>query len=173
MDQLLAQANQFSDADTAAAATAIGMGILLLSCFGLVIGLGIQAAICWFVSNCFQSVPQEYRQQSPGMVWLLMIPLFNVVWNFFVYPKLAQSFKAYFDANGVQDVGDCGGQLAMGFCICVAGAVVLGFLPVLGFLSPLAALASVVLLILVLVKANDLKKRIPAGAGAPPAASAR
>jgi hypothetical protein len=58
----------------------------------LVIFLIIAILICLFLSSCLKRIPEEHRQQSPGMVWLLLIPCFAVVWNFFVYPKIAESF---------------------------------------------------------------------------------
>jgi hypothetical protein len=90
------------------------------------------------------------------MVWLLMIPCFNVVWNFFVWPKLANSYKSYFDSAGITDVGDCGYTLNMAYCI-VSACSVLAWIPCVGYLIGLAAL---VLLIICLVKAMSLKARI-------------
>lgn len=134
-------------------------------CVALVVGLAIQAVICWLVSTCYSRIPQQFREMEPGMVWLLMIPCFNLVWVFFVYPKLARSFKAYFDSVGKTDVGDCGAQLGLWYCICTACCII----PCLNYL---AAPASLVLLIIFLVKAWGLKDQIPASAasGAPPAA---
>lgn len=94
------------------------------------------------------------------MVFLLLIPCFNIVWNFFVYPKLADSFASYFRAQGRTDVGDCGRGIGMAYCICA----VCGVVPYLGLLAGLAAL---ILWIIFLVKAADLKGQIPE-AGAQP-----
>lgn len=88
------------------------------------------------------------------MVWLLLIPCFNLVWNFFVYPKLADSYKAYFDSVGRPEVGDCGKGIGLAYCICVACSIV----PYIGVLPALAAL---VLWIIFLVKAKELRDMIP------------
>ena len=90
------------------------------------------------------------------MVWLMMIPCFNLVWGFFVYPKLAESYEAYFRAQGRPDV-DCGRNLAMAYCILVCTSII----PYLGALTGMAGL---IVLILFLVKINDLKRQIPADA---------
>jgi hypothetical protein len=122
-------------------------------CGAAVVGLAIQAVICWYLSTCLKAIPEEHRKQQPNMVWLLMIPLFNIVWQFFVYPKIAESFKSYFDSIGRTDVGDCGKNLALVFCILVC----CGIVPYLNFCTGIAAL---VLFIIVLVRFGSLKGQI-------------
>lgn len=102
----------------------------------------------------YQRIPPGFRKLEPGLVWLLLIPCFHLVWNFFVYPRLAESFKAFFDSIGDRSVGDCGRDLGLGYAISSAVSVV----PLLGCLT---GVVSLVLLILFLVKANELKNRIP------------
>ena len=128
---------------------------------GCCIGLIIQAAICWFVSGIYRAIPEEHRAMPPGRVWLNMIPFVPLVFNFFVFPGLADSFKSAFRENPPgQDVGDCGRNLAMGYAIC-------SLLAVVPFLGCIAAPAALVLLILVLVKANTLKGLLGAEAADP------
>jgi hypothetical protein len=104
----------------------------------------------------YDRIPPNFRKMEPGLVWLLLIPCFGIVWNFFVYPRLADSFKAYFDSIGDTSVDDCGRDLAMGYAVCCAVSII----PFLGCLTSLAAL---VLIVLFLVKANEFKNRIPVG----------
>jgi len=127
----------------------------------LVVALAIQVAICWFLASCFQRIPLEYRRQEPGLVWLLLVPCLNLVWNFFVFPKLAESYRAYFEAQGRTDVGDCGYGIALAYCIAVAVTSVVGFIPIVSLINCLFGPALLVLLILFLVKAADLKGQIP------------
>ena len=129
------------------------MGIMGMLCCGGVVYLAIHAFICYLLFNDLKAIPAAHRKQEPNMVWLLMIPVFNLVWNFFVYPKISDSFKSYFDSVGRTDVGDCGKQIGLIYCIVFALSVV----PYLNFLTGPAAL---VLLILYLVKANELKNKI-------------
>jgi hypothetical protein len=129
-------------------------GIFLFAAVIILAMLAIKIAVCFFLSSCFRRVPPPHRQQEPGMVWLLLIPCFSIVWNFFVYPKLADSFASYFRAQGRTDVGDCGRGIGTAFCICAVCSVV----PYLGML---AALASLILWIIFLVKAAELKRQIP------------
>jgi hypothetical protein len=130
--------------------------ILIIAAIGgvfLLARLAIQAIICWYLAGCYRAIPEEHRLMQPGMVWLLMIPCFPLVWNFFVYPRLSKSYKAYFDAQGVTDVGDCSEQLAVAYAICVACTLLPG-------VGAAGVIASLVLLIIYLVKVSELKNRI-------------
>ena len=120
----------------------------------LLTSIVINVIICALLSTCYSRIPRQFRKQEPGMVWLLLIPCFNVVWNFFVYPQLADSFKAYFASVGRTDVGDCGRGIGLAYAICAACCIV----PCLNYL---AALATLVLLIIYLVKVMDFKSQIP------------
>jgi len=132
-------------------------GSMLLNCVGFAIGIAIMAAILYFVSTWLSRIPAEYRRQEPNMVWLALIPIFNLFWMFMVFPKVAESYQAYFQAQGVTDVGDCGRQIALWMCICVVASIV-------PFLNCLAFPVSLVLLIMTMVKFSDLNKRVSAAA---------
>ena len=122
-------------------------------CCAMIVVLAIQAVICYFVAGFFKAIPPEHRKQEPGMVWLLMIPIFGLVWNFFVFPRLSQSFQSYFAAQGRTDVGDCQAQMSLIYCILAACSII-------PYLGALAGLAALVILIINLIKYNDLKKQI-------------
>jgi uncharacterized membrane protein len=122
--------------------------------FALFVGIGLNIVVAALLYTDYQRVPASFRKLDPGLVWLLLIPCFNLVWNFFVFPKLSESFKAYFDSVGNTSVGDCGRDLGLGYAICSAVSII-------PFVGCLTALASLVLVILFLMKANDLKNRIP------------
>jgi hypothetical protein len=123
----------------------------------MIIVLAINVVACAVLHGCFKRVPAEHRKLEAGLVWLLLIPCFNIVWNFFVFPRLAQSYQSYFRAAGRQDVGDCGAGLGWAYAGCMLGACLP--LPILPFGIGLAAL---ILLVLFLVKATQLKNQIPA-----------
>ncbi len=129
--------------------------ILPLILGGLVclIVLGIHIWILWLLQRCFQSIPQEFRLMEPWQVWLMLIPCFNIIWGFFVYPRLSRSFKQLFDAYGEERhaTGDCGellGWLLPSFAIASAIPLLGGFL----------ALADLIILIAYLVKVNGMRK---------------
>ena len=80
-----------------------------------------------------------------------MIPCFNLVWNFFVFPRISRSYESYFRSMGRTDI-DGASQLGWLYCVCAAAAVV----P----LNQLAGLAGLVFLIVYLVKIDGLGKQV-------------
>jgi len=126
--------------------------LLIIAILGISLTvMAIPAVLAYVVLN---RIPMQFRRQSPGLAFLLLIPFFSLVWNFFVHPKVAESLKAYYDSRGAHPHGDCGGGLALWMCIC--GVAV--FIPFLGFV---AGIAGLVLLIMFYVKAFELSSRIP------------
>ncbi len=142
--------------------------IIGLVCFFIL----IKAVICWFLSTCIAKIPVQFRLLVPGIPWLFMLafvpclgPIFVAVFNFMFWPKLSQSFKAYFNSVGRTDVGDCGEGLANTYCIL--GAVI-AFVSVASWLISLAGLvnciawpAATIIWVILLVKAGQYKGMIP------------
>ena len=134
----------------------MGLGGAELMIILMIVGMlfvfsAIPAILAYIVLS---RIPPQFRKQQPGMAFLLLIPFFSLIWNFFVHPKIAESLKACFDAQGPHAHGDCGGSLALGFCICS----VCSLIPFVGFL---AGIAGLVLLILFYVKVFELSAKIP------------
>jgi hypothetical protein len=89
----------------------------ITSAIGMAIGLGILAVICYFTKKFMDAIPKEFHEFESWQVWLLMIPCWSIVWNFFVFPKMARSYQRLFKFYGVHDKGDCGHGMAMLYCI--------------------------------------------------------
>src|SRR5947207_2203521 len=141
--------NDLTPGQTAAVvAAALTFGLILLA-----VGIAIHIVICALLYGCFTRIPPQFRKMEPGLVWLLLIPLVPLVWNFFVYQRLPESFQAYFGSVGRTDVGDCGRGIGMAYSICYIGALV----PCINYVAGPAAL---VLLIIFLVKVIGLKNQI-------------
>ena len=136
------------------------LGIFLF--IGVAVGLAIGVVICYLLYSCFERIPPQHRQMESWQVFLLLIPCFNIVWNFFVLPKLARSYQSYFAEQGRTDVGDCGEQIGLYYAICCAAGMVLSWVPLLGLLAFLLVPASLVLGIIYLVKVLTLKGQIAA-----------
>jgi len=137
-----------------------GVAFLIFGCLCL-IGLAIMVFICWNLMGCLKSVPVQYRKMDPPLVWLLLIPCFHLIWNFFVYLRLPASYQACFAATGKGDGSDCGRSIGLAYAICSACCLI-------PFLNYLAGPAAIVLLIIFLVKVNGYKKLV--GSEAPPSA---
>jgi hypothetical protein len=97
---------------------------------------------------------ESSRTMQPGMVWLLLVPLFNIVWNFFVVFGIANSLKNEFARKGIPTSEPLPGQpigLAMSICACC------GFIPIFGLL---AGIAYLVLWIIYWIKVADFSRRL-------------
>lgn len=160
MEQFQVLIQSLSSGDVQAISAALmGMGAIffvLLSLFSLII-IAITIIILVYLYGVLKKIPQQFRKMEPGMVFLLLIPCFSTIWLFFVNIRISESFKAYFDSKNDTSVGDCGKQLGLWAAILSAAGVVLSWIPLFGQLFPLASL---VLLILFLVKINTLKGQI-------------
>lgn len=128
----------------------LGSGPPGVACAAMVILPVAQALICWFTQSALLAIPEKYRFQKPEHVWLLMVPFFNIVYNFWVFPRTAESFQAYFYSHGIADVEDCGERRAWGYCISMCFV----FVPCIGQILP------AIFIILFLIQANELKERI-------------
>jgi glycopeptide antibiotics resistance protein len=103
----------------------------------------------------------ECRAMNPGMVWLMFIPLFNLVWHFFVVINMAKSLAAEFQKRGIAEEPKPGQTI--GLVMCILGCC--GIIPILGILCSLGGL---VCWILYWVKIAGYSTKI----AAPPAAAA-
>lgn len=139
---------------------AVIAGLLIFFAVLLFVMVLISVVVCYFIYKPLSTVPEQYQKISPAMVWLLLIPLFNLVWGFFVYPRVSQSLKQYAAARGNHGLAatDCGETLGW----IIPSLVVAGFLPIpiVGLLIPLANL---VILILYLVKINQIAGELGRG----------
>ncbi len=130
----------------------VAIGVLFL--LGLALGFAINIVICAMLHKCLSRIPKEHRKLEFWHIWLLLIPLFSLGWNFFVYLRLPESFQSYFSEQGQADVGDCGRSLGMWYALC--GVAILA-----PCVNTAAGPAALVLLIMFHVKAFELRKLIP------------
>ena len=128
--------------------------VVLFGVIGFIVSIAIFCVVCYIISGCYKKIPQQFRLMEPGMVWLLVIPCFGIVWNFFVWLKLAKSYQAFFASEGISDAGDCGYGLNLAYCIVSVCCLI----PCVNYL---AIPASIVLMIICLIKAVALKGGIP------------
>jgi len=99
-------------------------------------------------------ISPENRRMQPAQVWLMLVPLFNIVWMFIMVNRIADSIKneciklhiASEEARPTYNIG-----IAM--CILY----LCGIIPIVGGLG---SIAGVVCWIIYWVKVNEYKKRI-------------
>ena len=155
MNAALILAQQSTDKETALVAAIISIALIVMF-ISMAIALAIKVAICAVLYISVSRIPPEHHKIQPGLIWLLLIPLFDLFWNFFVFLRVPESFQSYFQSQGRTDVGDCGRGVGQWYAICA----VAGLVPCVNWI---AAPAALVLLIIFLVKAFDLRGKILSG----------
>jgi len=81
----------------------------------LLIGLGI--SYLWTLYKALSLCSPDSRTLSPGMVWLLLIPLFNIVWQFIVVSRLSSSLHNEFEKRGMHEHPAPGRSIGIATCI--------------------------------------------------------
>lgn len=158
MNQLLLLAqnnNGMTDAEAAAAGAAALGGLIAVVLTMLAVMLIVAIIICSLLYIVLKAVPAEHRKLEPGLVFLMLIPIFALVWGFFVFQRIPESYKSYFSAQGRTDVGDCGKGIGLALAICYACTIV----PCLNYV---AGPATLVLFIIFVIKMFGYKKEIDA-----------
>jgi len=94
------------------------------------------------------------RTMEPGMVWLLLVPFFNLIWNFFVVMNIAKSLGNEYARRRIPSPEPAPGQpIGLAMCICAC----CGIIPFLGIL---AGLANLVLWIIYWVKIAEYSRSL-------------
>ena len=85
--------------------------------------------------NTLGAVSAQNRRLTPGLVFLLLIPLFNLVWNFIVVTKIRDSLQAEFSARNLSGQGFGYG---VGLAMCIL--YIVSIIPLINLLAAPAAL---------------------------------
>jgi hypothetical protein len=132
-----------------------GAGLLVLTLF-FIVALAVGVFVCYQLYLTAARLPEANRKLVPATVFLLLVPLVNMVWLFFVVLKLTEGYKQYFAGQSKTDVGDCGQAVGLGWAIA-------GIATVLPVLHVPAALAALVLMVIYLVKMSQLRALVTTG----------
>ena len=76
---------------------------------------------CLTLQKALNRCSPECRAMNPPMVWLLLIPLFNIVWQFIVVLNMAKSLGAEFQKRGI--AADPNPGQTLGLVMCVANLI--------------------------------------------------
>ncbi|HEY2857888.1 MAG TPA: hypothetical protein VGJ21_05690 [Terracidiphilus sp.] len=105
--------------------------LLFVFCFSLV------PVIFYLVTlqNALRKCAPGARTMEPGLVWLSLIPLFNLVWVFFVVLALGKSLGNEFRRRGIPCPDPYPGQsigMAMAICKCCCIIPIVNLLAMIG-----------------------------------------
>jgi len=157
----------------------------------LLVMMGLLAFALWRIFDAANAATPAHRTMEPGMIWLLLIPIFQVYWNFRSLPAVSESLTATLRDKGLKP-DDCGRAIGRVWALLVLGIYILhviewaaeGFLmsvgadglvtiemTLVGLLLLLAWLAVFACIIIYVVKVQAAKAQIVAAGGepAPPA----
>lgn len=132
-------------------------GLIVVVAILVAIGI-ITAGIC-FLSCCQTALERcsvQARTTSPGRVWLMLIPVFNIVYQFILVNHLARSLGNEFARRGITDENPAPGQ-ALGMAACGLGVAAILPIPVL---AQLLMIASLICRIVYWVKLAEYSRRI-------------
>ena len=132
----------------------IGMSeILILSFFILLIALIPGILYLLTLQNLLKVVSQENRFVSPDNVWLMLIPLFNLIYPFILYPKISDSVAEEYKSRGWQPDGDFGKGLGTAMPI-------LGLCSIIPIIGILASIGNLVIWIIFWSKMSGYKNTL-------------
>ena len=143
-----------------------GEAILFAVIFAIIIISGAVVVFVFYLKN-LQDMLRECdpvnRQVPPGNVWLMFIPLFNIVYGFILYPKISETLRREFEYRNAPQSGDY--LKALGMVMPILNVV--GLVPVQA-IKGVVGLGSLVMLIIYWVKAAEMKNKLrslPKGEG--------
>jgi len=86
----------------------------------IAIGVSLLPLIFFLLTQqgVLQDCKPENRKMEPGMVWLSLIPLFGIVWQFIVVGNIADSLKAEFAQKNI-NVGEDRPSYSIGLTYCI------------------------------------------------------
>ena len=73
--------------------TVIAAGLVL-------VGLGVGIAFLLELQRAVERCAPANRALSPGQVWLNLIPLFNIVWQFILISRVSETLSREFASRG-------------------------------------------------------------------------
>ena len=129
--------------------------------------IGIAVAIFYILtlSRALSKCHPASRTMEPGMVWLLLIPLFNLIWNFFVVQAMARSLANEFRLRNVPSPEpEPGKTIGLAMAICGACSII----PLVNLLTGIGYLALWIIYWIKISGYSQTLDQVPASPGPAP-----
>lgn len=130
-----------------------GIGMLIAAGLILLISVIISVLFLLNLHRLLDAIKPANRTMEPGLVWLNLIPIFNLGWLFYTVIKISEALGAELAERGLDNPDEGGKVLGL----VMAGTVVGSLIPLLGGLSGLAAL---VVGIIYWIKMAEYRKKL-------------
>ncbi len=115
----------------------LGGALVLIILVAIAIGLIPMIFYLLTLQNTLKEVSPENQKMPPSNVWLMLIPLFGLVWSFIMVNRIADSLAAEFAKRNIPlEEQRPGYSIGLTFSILFC----CGIIPVLGGLASLAGL---------------------------------
>ena len=131
-------------------ATGAGLIILLLI---ILVSITVSVFYLLTLQNLLKEISVSNREIEPSNVWLMFIPLFNMIYPFILYPKICDSVKKEMESRNMAESGDYGRSIGITMPI-------LSLCGIIPFLGSLAGIANLVLFIIFWSKMAGYKTRL-------------
>jgi divalent metal cation (Fe/Co/Zn/Cd) transporter len=102
----------------------------MVALIGLAIGIAIAVFYILTMQKALNLAGPRHQKMQPNMVWLMLIPVVNLVWHFFVVKHVSDSIKSWAAENGAS-VDDAG--YTVGLITCIAHCC--GIIPFINLLA--------------------------------------
>ena len=123
----------------------------------LVVMLLFVAPMIFFLltlQNTLNAISAENRKMESSLVWLTLIPLFGLIWQFIIVNRVADSLKLEFVKRNILVQEDRPGiNLGLAYCILFCCCII-------PLLNIIAVFAGLICWILYWVKINEYKSRL-------------
>lgn len=108
------------------------------------------------LQNLLKQISPENRSVEPGYVWLLFIPIFNLIYPFILYPRISESIFAEYSERGLDTSSDFSKSIGLFLAI----SAVIGFVPLVPYMDIISMFSQLILLIIYWVKMAGYKKEL-------------
>ena len=104
----------------------------------ILLGLAIIPYILYLLTlqNTLKAISPQNRKMQPGQVWLLLIPLFNYIWNFIVVSRISESIAAEYSSRNIQFEPKPTYNIGIAFSILIC----CGIIPIINIFTGIAAI---------------------------------
>jgi hypothetical protein len=91
------------------------LGGMLCLILGVVVVAVLAIMICYLLTlqKALSRVAPHNRLMEPAYVWLMLIPCFNIIWQFFIATRVPGSLQNEFRERGRDDGSDYGKSIAL------------------------------------------------------------